>query len=277
MQIPIFEINNVTLQSGSFRALDIKKFEIHRGAIYSISGKPASGKSILLQVLARDAVVTSGDVKFEGKPIAQVNKSEFNDQLAVVKQTVKAPWGLTTEGYITKVLKKYSHARNDISKRIESISKKMELGNLLDKKMTKLTPGQLRWVELAAKIAADTKVLMIDEIEQHLTTDSLNNLIRILYRKSNYDGVTIVLTTLTPEVLKKMVSVYIAMQGGRISSVRSYSKHTGGKRRSGGKQRSGGSGDSDKSRKGTDQNRSGSSRSKSGRSGGGRSKADNKR
>ena len=243
MQIPIFEISNVTLQSGNFRALDIKKFEIHRGAIYSISGKPAAGKTVLMKLLTRQLRPTTGDIQFDGKAMWSMSDREFNENVAVVDQTVKAPWG-TVQRYMEKTLKKYPHIQDDIDKRIDSIAKKMEMAYLLERKMKELTPGQLRWVELATKIAADTKVLFIDEIEQHLTSDSLNNLIRILYRKGNYDGVTIVLTTLVPESLKKMVSVYISVQGGRITSVRSFSKRSVNKRRSGSSsKRRGSSGD----------------------------------
>jgi len=87
-----------------------------------------------------------------------------------------------------------------------------------------LTPGQLRWVVLAAAIAADTKVLLIDEIEKHLSPDALMNVVRILYKKSNYDGNTVIVTTLNAEALKKMVTIFITMNSGRISSVRSATK-----------------------------------------------------
>lgn len=224
MQIPLFEITNVTQQKDKFRALDIKKFEIHRGTIYSITGKPAAGKSVLLDLLAKKVKHNSGEIKFDGKDLWETPNKEFQDQIAYVQQNVKAPFFTTVAQYLDKTLNGYSHTQKDKDKRIDSISKKMEITYLMDKPMRSLTPGQLRWVDLATKIAADTKVLLIDEIEQHLSADSLNNLIRILHRKSNYDGVTIVLTTMNPEMLKKIVSVYIAMQGGRISSVRSFGK-----------------------------------------------------
>ncbi len=235
MQIPIFEIHNVLIQQNKFRALDIKNFEIHRGAIYSVTGKSAAGKTIFLEALARMVSTTSGKIIFEGKEINHYSRKEFQNNIAFVKQSVQSPRWTTVRQYLKKTLNAYKHTKTDMDKRIESISSKMEITYLMEKPLRSLTPGQLRWVELSAKIASDTKILFIDEIEQHLSADALNNLGRILHRKSNYDGVTIILSTMNPELIKKIVSVHIAMQGGRISSVRSFGKKSFDKRRSSGK------------------------------------------
>ncbi|NOZ07246.1 MAG: ABC transporter ATP-binding protein [FCB group bacterium] len=235
MQLPLFEIKNVLVQQNKFRALDIKNFEIHRGAIYSVTGKSAAGKTVFLEVLARMTPISGGKVIFEGKEIGQYSRKDFLNNIAFVEQSVKSPRWTTVAQYLRKTLSGYTHTKRDMDKRIEAISKKMEITYLMEKSMRSLTPGQLRWIELSAKIAADTKVLFIDEVEQHLSADALNNLSRILHRKSNYDGVTIILTTMNPELIKKIVSVHIAMQGGRISSVRSFGKKSYDKRRSSGR------------------------------------------
>ena len=66
---------------------------------------------------------------------------------------------------------------------------------------------------------------MIDEIEQHLSRNSLNQLVKILYRKSNYDGVTIVATTQNKDSFSQgLASVTVTLESGRITSVRSANK-----------------------------------------------------
>lgn len=220
MQLPLFELKDVSYQPGNFRALDIKKFEIHRGTVYSIAGKPGSGKSVFLNILSNNLKPNSGDVNFEGQTLYRISKKELLNQLAFVQQSDKACWG-TVKKYFEKTLSRYEHTQKDMGKRIDKISKQMGVSHLFDRPMKKLTPGQLRWVILAANIAADTKVLLIDEIEKHLSPDSLTNLVRILYKKSNYDGNTVIVTTQNPEALKKMVTIFITMNSGRISSVRS--------------------------------------------------------
>jgi len=223
MKHPIFSLNKIILNLKGRRILAIKNFEMHRGAIYLINGNMGSGKTSLINILNRKTKIKSGECMYEEKRISTYSSRNYNDQVAFVPQIFSCPFG-TVERYLKKTLKKYSHITN-IQKRFDGISSKMELSYLLDRKMSSLSPGQLRWVVLAANIAADTKVLLIDEIEQHLSKESLNKLGKILFRKSNYDGVTIIATTQNKELLsQRLASVIVTLDGGRISSVRSTSK-----------------------------------------------------
>ena len=223
MQLPLYELKEVVYQSDNFRALDIKKFEIHRGTVYSISGKPGSGKTTFFNILSNQLKINSGEINYDGKNLYAIPKKELSNQLAIVPQENKIPWG-TVEKYLNKTLDRYEHTQKDKDKRIDKIAKQMDITHLFERPMKKLTPGQLRWVVLAAAIAADTKVLLIDEIEKHLSPDALMNVVRILYKKSNYDGNTVIVTTQNAEALKKMVTIFITMNSGRISSVRSATK-----------------------------------------------------
>ena len=90
--------------------------------------------------------------------------------------------------------------------------------------MKHLSPGQLRWVLLAIGIGSDTKVLLVDEIEQHLPTEQLNLLLKVLHKKCNYDGVTMIITTQKTEILKKIASIFVNLENGKITSVRSPNK-----------------------------------------------------
>ena len=77
---------------------------------------------------------------------------------------------------------------------------------------------------MSANIAADTKVLVIDEIEQHLGPHHIKQLNKILYRKCNYDGVTIIASTQNREMFNSLSSININLNHGRITSVRTINK-----------------------------------------------------
>ncbi|MBT7377369.1 MAG: ABC transporter ATP-binding protein [Candidatus Marinimicrobia bacterium] len=223
MPQPIFSLKNVNHESKGKKLLIIKKFEMHRGATYVVDGNMGSGKTALIDILSRNIKVNSGDCEYEQKKLSSYSSRMYNDQVAVVPQTFKAPFG-TVGKYLKKTLKKYSHI-SDPNRMIEDICRKMEIEHLLDRKMRELSPGQLRWVVLSANIAADTKVLLIDEIEQHLSRNNLNQLVKLLYRKSNYDGVTIVVTTQNKDLFsQRLASVTVTLESGRITSVRSANK-----------------------------------------------------
>ena len=77
---------------------------------------------------------------------------------------------------------------------------------------------------LATMIGADSKVLFIDEIEQHLGKNNQKTLLSILHRKINYDGITLITSTQNKEILSRIASVTITLESGRITSVRSSGK-----------------------------------------------------
>ena len=127
---------------------------------------------------------------------------------------------------MSKTIGKFSHIKNQ-EKRLDEICRKMNITNLLNRKMKSLTPGELRWVVLATMIGADSKVLFIDEIELHLSKKDQATLLSILHRKINYDGITLITSTQNKDLLSRIASVTITLENGRITSVRSAAKKKG--------------------------------------------------
>ena len=219
MPIPIYSIKDLHF-SNQKNELFIKQFDIHRGACYVFEGKMGSGKTTLLDILYSRRKINAGDIHFEQKNIRSYSNKEYQNQIAVVPQRFISPWG-TVKNYIFKTIKKYSHIKN-VDKHFDSIVKKMNLSLLLNRKMKTLTPGECRWVVLASQIASDAKVLFIDEFELHLGKDDINKLNNILYRKINYDGVTLITSTHNRDLLSRLASVIITLENGRIIALRSF-------------------------------------------------------
>ena len=228
MPIPIYSIKGLQF-SNNENELFIKQFDIHRGACYVFEGKIGSGKTTLLEILHSRMKINDGEIQFEQKDIRFYSNKEYQSQIAVVPQIFTPPWG-TVKNYILKTIKKYSHIKNG-TKHFDSIVNKMDLLSLLNRKMKTLTPGECRWVVLAAQIASDSKVLFIDEYELHLGKDDIKKLNNILYRKINYDGVTLITSTHNRDLLSRLASVIITLEKGRIIGLRSFSKRKENKKK----------------------------------------------
>ena len=221
-QIPLFKVNNLKIEKKNMRLLSIKKFEIHKGAWYVFSGKFGCGKSTILEALNRNNNNYDGEILFENDNIHKVSKKTFNDNIAILNQKHYPPFfNKTVKEYIRNYLKNYNHI-NNIDQRIDSISKKMNLTNLHQRSIKELSIGQFRWISLASRIAADTRILFIDDLEQGLGKSEINTLANILYKKCNFDGVTIISSSQNRDYFLKSASVIILMEYGKINSVRSY-------------------------------------------------------
>jgi ABC-type cobalamin/Fe3+-siderophores transport system ATPase subunit len=161
MPIPLYRITNLVIMNGKEERLQIKQFDIHRGACYVFEGQMGSGKTTLLDILYSRRKIGKGKIEFEEKDFHSYSNKEYNEQIAVVPQKFSPPWGIV-ENFMFKTIYRYSHIKNP-DKRLDQIVQKMNISILLKRKMKSLTPGELRWVVLATQIAADTKVLFIDE------------------------------------------------------------------------------------------------------------------
>ena len=229
MKKPIYEITNLSYIKNNSTILNIKNFEIHRGTCYMISGGMGSGKSLFLNILSKSIRNYNGEVLFNDKNLNSISSSNFLHEAAVVTQLFKIPFFTKVENYIKSEISK-RHNDTTSEKKFQNIVTTMDLKNLLDKKLRDLTPSQFRWVDLASKIASYPKLLFIDELELHMSKNSMVSLSKILYRKCNYDGVTLIATTQNPELFTNLTSVNISLNQGRITKVRSFSHRSKKKR-----------------------------------------------
>lgn len=224
MRNPIYEIKNLKSEGKDKFVLNIKKLEIHRGSCYVFYGDVGSGKTTLLNSMAKIKSVSKDIIKYETKDISTLSKSEYRKDVYFVPQKIDIPWfKISVNDYLLKKISSYKHL-SDPKRKVSDIVRKMGLSKYLDRNFKGLSPGEQRWVELAISIAADTKVLFIDGFGQYLGDDKINSLCRILYRKINYDGVTVIVATHIREKLSKISSVLIKLDGGKIVSVRSKKK-----------------------------------------------------
>ena len=231
MKNPIYSVNKVLINKDGRNILDIKQLDIHRGSCYVIYGDVGSGKSTLLDLLFKKHSPGNGEVLYENKDINSIKSSNYCKEVYHISQELKLPWfGITVKDYINKHV--MSHASlSDPKKRIKSTISKMKLNKYLDRDFKKLSDGERRWIELAVSIACDTKVLLIDGFGQYLGEEKINILSQILYRKINYDGVTVIICTHIKERLSRIASVFIRLDQGKIVGVRSKKKRPNQQRR----------------------------------------------
>ena len=196
MNKPIYKINDLKFVNKNNTILNIKNFEIHRGTCYMFNGNMASGKTLLMEILTKNLKKYIGDIFYNNKNLKSISRTKYNNDLSVVSQNFKMPYFKTVKEYLISEISK-KHNDTTLDKKLNNIITVMDIKYLLDKKVRSLSPSQSRWVQLAAKIASYPKILFIDEIEQHLSKKNIDSLSKILYRKCNYDGVTLIATTQT--------------------------------------------------------------------------------
>ena len=68
MQIPLYSIKNLDIKNKhNEQRLQIKQFDVHRGACYVFEGCMGSGKTTFLDILYSRQKIGQGEIKFEEK------------------------------------------------------------------------------------------------------------------------------------------------------------------------------------------------------------------
>lgn len=223
MKKPIFLLKKLFYTKNKSKILSINKFDFHRGAMYLFTGSMGSGKTMLLNILSKNYNIDNGLIFYEDSDINKVSTSIYKKEVLFVDKTNKRPW---FGGDVKSYMKKHIQAQlgEDYEKPFKKICNSMKIPDyILKADISTLSDGEFRWILLAIAISIDTKVLIINYLEKYLDSNRRIILNRVLKRKSSHDGVTIIASSYTPEAFKMSTSVYIKMDNGRITQVRSVS------------------------------------------------------
>jgi len=223
MKKPIFLLKKLFYTKNKSKILSINKFDFHRGAMYLFTGSMGSGKSTLLNILSKNHNIDNGLVFYEDSDINKVNSSTYKKEVLFLDKVNKRPWfGGNVKDYMKKNIQ--TQLDKDYETAFKKICSAMKIPDyILKSDISEISDGEFRWILLAIAISIDTKVLIINYLEKHLDSNRRIILNRVLKRKSSHDGVTIIASSYTPEAFKMSTSVYIKMDNGRITQVRSVS------------------------------------------------------
>src|SRR5512139_1381563 len=73
---PLLEALHISKQFPGTLALDDVQFELQPGEIHAVMGENGAGKSTLMKILSGVYTADSGEIRYEGRPIAPANPRE---------------------------------------------------------------------------------------------------------------------------------------------------------------------------------------------------------
>lgn len=211
MSLRITELS-VDLQKNSI--LKHINLEINTGEFISLLGASGCGKTTLLKSIAGLLDVKEGDIQINGKSIMKQPPEKrgtvivFQDLRLFPHMTVEQNIGFTMD--IKKASKEIK------KKRVAELLHAVQLEGFEKRKIREMSGGQKQRVALARALAADPKILLLDEpfssLDENLRCE-MAELVRKLHREM---GLTVVMVTHDKEEAMK-VSDYIAlMKDGEV-------------------------------------------------------------
>ena len=156
----LVEVKNLKKSYGLKEAVKGISFKIKDDEILGLLGPNGSGKTTTIGMMLGLLKPSNGEIIIDGKKIEE-NRIEILKKINFISPYIELPKKLSVRQNLIVYGKLYSVS--DIKRRIEYLSEKLRLGDLLNKITGELSSGQKNRVSLAKALINEPKVLLLDE------------------------------------------------------------------------------------------------------------------
>lgn len=177
------------------RVIDNVSFSIAEGEFVCILGKNGSGKSTLAKTLNSLIIPTSGDVEVYGL------NTKIEDNIPKIRQLVGMAFQNPDNQIVASIveediafgLENIGIESLEIRNRIDDAMKNLEIYNLKDSIVSKLSGGQKQKVSIAGILAMKPKVIVLDEPTSMIDKVGRIDLLDTVKRLNKEENITIIL------------------------------------------------------------------------------------
>jgi iron complex transport system ATP-binding protein len=215
---PLFTLDQASVRYGSAEVLKPLSLEMRAGEFIAIAGPNGAGKSTLLSLLAGLTAPTSGTCCLLGRKAHQWKRRDFARRVAVVQQADRPefPFSAGEVVYMGRMPHQkgmYESAEDHAA--VDHALQATGMSAFRDRDVATLSGGERQRILLAAALAQEPEVLLLDEPATHLDLQHQVELQRLLAQLSG-KGLLIVCVTHDLNLAAAYASRIILLQEGRL-------------------------------------------------------------
>ena len=211
---PLLEIRGVSKKFGDFIAVNNVDLDIYQGELFCLLGGSGCGKTTLLRMLAGFEKPSSGQILIDGQDMSEV--PPYKRPTNMMFQNYALFPHMTVEKNIAFGLEQDGLAKSEISDKIDSILRLVELQDYKKRRPQQLSGGQRQRVALARALVKQPKLLLLDEplsaLDKKLREQTQFELMNI----QDKVGVTFVVVTHDQEEAMTLSTRIAVMDRGRF-------------------------------------------------------------
>ncbi|GIN14201.1 antibiotic ABC transporter ATP-binding protein [Shouchella clausii] len=206
--------------SKSFAAVEaVKNVHLHvrQGEAVGLLGPNGAGKSTLIDMLTTLTKPTTGEIRFEGKPVANQLKP-FRNRIGVVPQEIALFQELSAEENLLFFGKLYKLEKAALKKRVAELLDLMELTSRKKEPVRTFSGGMKRRLNLAVALIHKPEYLILDEPTVGIDPHSRRYLLDFIKELQEHKGLTVLYTSHYMEEVEFLCNrIYIVDRGSVIA------------------------------------------------------------
>ena len=211
------EIKDLSVELNKNLILKGVDLGIEEGEFISLLGPSGCGKSTLLKTIAGLIPVASGTVSLDGEVINDV--PAYKRGTVIVFQDMRLFPNMTVAENVAYPLRIKGMNRSERLKKAEEYLGYVQLNGYGDRKISRLSGGQQQRVALARALAAEPKIVLLDEpfssLDENLRED-MRRLVKDLHRQ--FGMTTVMVTHDRQEAVAMADRLAIMFDGGIVQT-----------------------------------------------------------
>jgi branched-chain amino acid transport system ATP-binding protein len=206
---PILELDNVSLRFGGVKALTNISFNVNEHEIRAIIGPNGAGKSSMLNVINGVYRPQEGTIKMRGELLtemtpnraAEIGISRTFQNIALFKgmtvlDNIMAGCSLRENANFLEIAFQLPRARREETEnreKVERIIEFLQIEHIRKTPVKRLPYGLQKRVELGRALAAEPKILLLDEPMAGMNIEEKQDMCRFILDVNDHFGTTVVL------------------------------------------------------------------------------------
>ena len=207
------KVINLSKSYKSKQAVNNINFKINENEIVGLLGPNGCGKTTTIGMILGLLKPTSGQVLINGIDIEK-NKISLLHKMNFISPYIELPKKLTVKQNLTVYGKLYNI--NNLNDRINYLSNKLRLNNLLDKITGELSSGQKNRTSLAKALINEPTVLLLDEPTASLDPETGDFIRTFLENYKKEKKIAVLLASHNMDEVKRLCGSVLMMNDGNI-------------------------------------------------------------
>jgi len=193
----MIETRQLQLKAGARLLLDGLNWRVARGESWCIIGRNGAGKSTLMRTLAGLRDPDAGSVNIGGRALREWPLADLARERAFLAQSRSDAFAYRAIETVLAARHPYHVNRywegSDDHRIAHAALASMEVADLADRDVRTLSGGERQRVAIAAMLAQDTPLLLLDEPANALDLAHQSSVMRLLVRLCREQGKTVVM------------------------------------------------------------------------------------
>ena len=207
------EVINLSKSYKTKKAVNNISFKIDENEIVGLLGPNGCGKTTTIGMILGLLKPTSGQVLINGKDIEN-NKISILHKMNFISPYIELPKKLTVNQNLIVYGKLYNI--KNLNERINFLSEKLRLGDLVNKITGELSSGQKNRVSLAKALINDPTVLLLDEPTAALDPETADFIRTFLEKYKEEKKISVLLASHNMDEVKRLCNSVMMMKDGNI-------------------------------------------------------------